>query len=73
MHTLQMWIVYTGTPVTLTLAGTQQLTASAPFIGTLRAALAPTTAAIAVLDQHAGVWPAEGAVSYQVPFSDPKP
>ncbi len=33
------------------------------------AALAPNAEAIAVLDQHAGVWPAEGAVSYQVPFS----
>jgi endoglucanase Acf2 len=63
---LQTWILYAGKAVTLTLTGTSTLTASAPFSGALRLALAPGAAAAQVLDQHSGVWPANGDVSYQV-------
>ena len=66
MTTPQTWVVYASTVVTLMLAGTQTLTASAAFSGTLRAALVPSTAAGAILDKYAGVWPAEGSITNQV-------
>lgn len=63
---MQTWILYAGKAVTLTLTGTSTLTASAAFNGALRLALAPSAAAVTILDQHSGVWPANGDVSYQV-------
>ena len=66
MPPLQTWILYAGRAVTLTLTSASRLTASAPYSGSLRLALAPDAAAAKVLDQHSGAWPANGDVSYQV-------
>ncbi|MCE9577395.1 MAG: hypothetical protein K8W52_29875 [Deltaproteobacteria bacterium] len=59
----QTWILYASADLDLTRAG-DVLTASAPFTGTLRAAIDPGGAA-ALLDAHAAAIPTGAAVSAQ--------
>jgi endo-1,3(4)-beta-glucanase len=58
----QRWILYTSADITLGRQG-DAIVASAPFTGTLRAALAANDAAVAALDAHASSVPTGGTVT----------
>lgn len=66
----QKWVVYTSTPLKLTLMGASSLVASAPFTGVVRAAVATSPAALAALDMYRQVYTTDGHVAHKVGHVD---
>ena len=58
--------VYTSSAITVTLVGSSELAASAPFSGVIRAAAVTSLAAQVMLDAYAGQYATAGAVTHSV-------